>query len=189
LNVSLVCATAGVSRPSFYANFEGIEDCLLAALEVRVREILSRAECALAQGRNGATGVYRAVAGICFEFAADPALAGLFLGSAGGAVDWNVRGAVQRERLLESITSYMRREIRTSIQALDIEASIEAAWGLLHSQIAGGIVEQMPQLAVVMALFVLTPAVGLETAVEVVEAEGEVLLAAAAQHPSLARVA
>jgi AcrR family transcriptional regulator len=189
LSVSLVCTTAGVSRPSFYVHFDGIEDCLLAALEVRIFEILSRAERAVALGRNWTAGVYRAIVGICLEFAADPALAGLFLGSAAGAVDWSVRGAVQRERLLESIAGHMRRQSHASIQALDVEASVEAAWGLLRSQIAGGTIEQMPQLAGVMALFALTPALGWKRATEVVEVEGEALLATAARDRSLARVA
>jgi AcrR family transcriptional regulator len=190
LDVSLVCATAGVSRPRFYAHFEGIEDCLLAALEVRVREILSRAERAVGLGRDWPTGAYRAVAGICFEIAIDPTFAGLSLGPDTGAVDWGVRGAAQRERLFASIAAHMRREIpHSSVQGLEVEASVEAAWGLLRSRVARNIVEQMPRLAGAMAFFVLTPAVGPERASDVVEAEGETLLAAPAQRPALARVA
>jgi AcrR family transcriptional regulator len=190
LDVSLVCATAGVSRPRFYAHFEGIEDCLLAALEVRVREILSRAERAVALGRDWAAGAYRAVAGVCFEIAADPTFAGLSLGSDAGEVDWGVRDAAPRERLSASIAAHMRREIpHSSVQGLEVEASVEAAWGLLRGRVTGGIVEQMPQLAGAMALFVLTPAVGPERASDVVEAEGEVLLRAPKQRPALARVA
>jgi AcrR family transcriptional regulator len=190
LTVSEICTAAGVSRPRFHARFEGVEDCLLSALEVRVSEMLARAERAVALGQGWAGGVYRAVVRICSEAFADSSLAGLVAGWAGAAVDWGALGAERRERLLTSVTDYICRKVSAaSDQRLEVEASIEAAWGLLRDRVAGRDVGEVPRLAATMATFVLTSAIGPEATRTAIEAETELLGADAGRRPALASVA
>jgi AcrR family transcriptional regulator len=189
LNISLVCDAAGVSRRRFRAQFEGLEDCLLSALEARACAMLIRAEGAIALGRSWAGGVYRAILGICHEVATDSTLAGLLFGKAGAAVDWGLWGAERRERLLASLSDRLRDCTQTPrCQKLQAEASVEAAMGMFRARVAGKWVESWPHLAVVMAVFITSPVVGAESALTAIRAEAEALLPPDFGQP-LARVA
>jgi AcrR family transcriptional regulator len=70
LTVQNVLSRAGISRPTFYEQFEDKEDCFLAAFDVLAKQMRERIEAAVAEAgpgwrerlRNGISGLLRFVA-------------------------------------------------------------------------------------------------------------------------------
>ncbi len=79
LTIPRIRARAGISRAAFNAQFASVEDCFLAALELRAGEALDEATSAQTAGQTWAGGVYRAIACLCRRFGSDPLLVNLCL--------------------------------------------------------------------------------------------------------------
>ena len=71
LTAPRIRAAAGVSRRKFNGYFDGVEDCYLAALDLKAAEALAHAARAQAAARSPAGAVYRAIAALC-EYARRP---------------------------------------------------------------------------------------------------------------------
>lgn len=90
-SVSDIVAAAGVSRSTFYDNFDGKDECLIAAYQTTVTTSLARmAEAAMAAAGNGwRAGLVAGVHSVFTEIRERPAIARatyVELGSAGAAV-------------------------------------------------------------------------------------------------------
>jgi AcrR family transcriptional regulator len=75
LAAARVRSAARVSRRTFDAYFDDLEDCYLAAIEQRVGEAMAQAARAQAAARDWPGGVHRAIAALCDHIAEDQFLA------------------------------------------------------------------------------------------------------------------
>jgi AcrR family transcriptional regulator len=178
---AVINAVAGVGRRRFDAQFEGVEDCLLAALEARLDQALVRAECAEALGVSWPEKIYRGVGSVCAEVSVDPTFAALCLAETKVLIHGGATATKRHQRLLASAATHVRQihPLADEASALWLEASLEAAWGLLANQVARGGAKLAPQIAGELAGFVSAPfAGGRSAAIPVQPVEQEIDLIA-----------
>lgn len=163
-------AAAGVSKRRFSEHFDGVYDCFMAALQLRVEEILERAKEAHLSAESWPRGIYRTLATTCNEIADDPVLARLAF------VEIFVPGRETirwRGELMARQTAFFRRtappELRPS--ELEAEASVGAVWAILHQFVASGHLRSLPRLAGALTYLFLAPAIGAEEAQAAIQAE------------------
>ena len=157
LTVPKIRAEAGVSRRSFDAHFDGVEECFLAALEVLTAAALAHAERLLTAGDDWETNVERATLALCTEVARDPAAGRLVLVE---VLAPGLEGLYFRGEAIRLIASRLRaaapRERRPS--ELAAEASTAAAWQIVQAEVAAGQGAALPQLAATLARVLTRPA-------------------------------
>ena len=166
VTITDITKQARVSRRAFYANFEGKEECFLAAFEVVVghlRELASEADAPDADWSSQAIAATRAV---LLFFASEPDLARLCLvesQAAGPAVSARFHEAVHE------VVPYLEegRAVRGSERELPTtteESTLGALVLLASRKVAAGEAEQLEELLPDFAEFILTPYVGAEEA-------------------------
>jgi AcrR family transcriptional regulator len=170
LTVPRIRTAAGVSRRAFDALYDDVDDCLLAALELRTGEALSRLVSAHGAGRTWSGGVYRAVAALCAHIAQDAAFARLAF------IDAFAPGpaAIQRRTQLVSTAAELLCESAPPGQRPDplmAEASVGAVWGVLHHQVIHGQARRLPTIAASLAFLATAPAVGAPVAAQDIRRE------------------
>jgi len=170
LTVPRIRTAAGVSRRAFDDHFDGIDDCLLAALEMRTSKALSKVVSAHGAGKTWPGGVYRAVTALCTHIAQDAAFAKLAF------IDAFAPGpaAILRRTQLVNTTSELLRESAPLNQRPDrlmAEASVGAVWGVLHHQVAHGRARRLPEIAATLAFLATAPAVGAPEAARAIRQE------------------
>jgi AcrR family transcriptional regulator len=172
LTVPRIRSEAGLSRQRFDRHFESVQDCFLAALELRAGHVFAAARAAHRGAATWPSGVCRAVQAVCGEIAADPVLARLvfFELPAPGreALRWRVRSVAKFAAALQGSAP---SELRPS--ELAAEASVAAAWGVMCDYGTTGRARSLSQLADLLAYFALAPALGAEAAVEAVREEAQ----------------
>jgi AcrR family transcriptional regulator len=167
LTVPRIRTAAGVSRRSFDAHFEDVEECFLATLEQRTAIALAHA-AKHAEGDGWPEDVFRALRALCAQVASDPILAGLAFVEAFAAGPTVVRcreamTAVIAERFLGSAPPEQRPN------QVAAEASVAAVWGVLHSYVTAGRAQQLPRIAASLSYLALAPAVGAPLALEAIQ--------------------
>ncbi len=170
LTVPRIRAAAGVSRRAFDALYDGVDDCLLAALELRTGEALAKVVSAHSAGKTWIGGVYRGIAALCAHIALDEAFARLAF------VDAFAPGpvAIQRRTQLVSTTAELLRESAPPGQRPDpfmAEASVGAVWGVLHHQVVHGQAHRLPSISASLAFLATAPAVGAPAAAQAIRHE------------------
>lgn len=166
LTVPRIRSAAGVSRRSFDAHFDGVEDCFLAALELRTTNALEKAATV---GPNGgwASNIHMTIACLCAQIAIDPLLASIAFAdiSASGAA-----GLRCRERVITGISeSFAASEGKGgSPDALAAEASVAAIWTILHHYVTSGRTRELPRLVPTLSYLALAPTVGAGAATEAI---------------------
>jgi AcrR family transcriptional regulator len=169
LTVTRIRSRAGVSRRIFSAQFDGVEDCFIAALELRVGEALARAARAQTAGRTWPGGIYRAIAALCDQVAEDPFLARVCLVEdfAPGS-----RGARCRQRLLATIAEQFADSVPAGSRpdGPAAEATAGAVWALFHRHIVRDWAQQR-KVAATLAFLILAPVVGASAAVAAIRRE------------------
>ncbi|HET7485475.1 MAG TPA: TetR/AcrR family transcriptional regulator [Solirubrobacterales bacterium] len=175
LTVPRIRAAAGVSRRAFDALYDGVDDCLLAALELRTGEALAKVVPAHTAGKTWSGGVYRAVAALCAHIAQDASFAKLaFIDAfAPGPV------AIRRRTQLVSTAAELLRESAPPDQrpnSLTAEASVGAVWGVLHHQVVHGQAHRLPSIAASLSFLATAPAVGAPTAARAIREEQRTLI-------------
>jgi AcrR family transcriptional regulator len=166
LTASRIRAAAGVSRRSFDSHFASVEDCFLAALEVRTAEMLEYA-AGHTLGKGWPEDVSRAVNALCLRIADDPAFVALAFIEVFGAGTSAMRGqgemaAIIAERFCASAPPAQRP------RQLAAEASVGAVWALLRHNVASGKARQLQRGAPTLSYLMLAPAIGSPAAVEAV---------------------
>ncbi len=175
VTITNITKQARVSRRVFYANFEGKEECFLAAFEVVVDHITELA----AEAREGvddwpgqAIAASRAVLSF---FASEPDLARLCLvesQSAGPVVSARFHEAVNRAiPLLQQGRS--QRQAERELPPTTEESTIGALVMLASRKVAAGEAEQLEQLLPDFAEFILSPYLGAEEATRLARAAAE----------------
>jgi AcrR family transcriptional regulator len=170
LTPSRIRAAAGVSRKEFDANFDGVESCYLAALEQHAEEALSQAARAQTAGRTWSGGIYRSIAALCEQVAADAFLAGVCLGG-GSSLGPGIGRAQMRliTAVADQLTAGVPHENRPS--ELVLEASSGAVWAVFHRHVARALSHTQPQVAATLSFIALAPAVGASAAVAAIRRE------------------
>jgi AcrR family transcriptional regulator len=160
---SEVCRRAGVSRGTFYAHFDNIDDCLISAFEMAadcIRDVVSGAcEVELERGER-----LRAAIDAALEFlSAEPSLAHLF----GTEVAVGVAAiAAARERLIDHLAWLLHRDRQLHRGAApelpaDTERRLVAAtFALLSDRVAAGEAAHLPELTPELTTILAAPFVG-----------------------------
>ena len=165
LTVPRVRAAAGVSGSSFYAHFDGVADCFLAALETLSDRTLAAAEPFYLTAEDWASGVHRMIVRLCQHLAGDPTLANLafreVFSPGPETIEW-------RSGMIAKLAAMLRRGAPPAQQptVFAAEASIGAMWGVIHHLVASGSREQLPIAAPVLSYIALAPAIGGAATVE-----------------------
>lgn len=169
LTPTRIRATAGVSRTTFDAFFDGVEACYLTAFEVRVAEALAQAARAQTAARDWAGGVYRAIAALCEVIEGDAFLAGVCLAD---ELPKGSEGSRIRRRMVEALVEQLEgsvpRELRPS--PLVGEATAGAVWGVFHRHLIRDWAKRR-QIAATLAYLALAPIIGGPAAVAAIRAE------------------
>ncbi len=167
LTIPRIRAVAGVSRRSFDASFDSVEDCFVAALEMHAVHAISLATSAYADAGSWAEGVHRGVTVLCEYIASDPVLATL------GFVEifsLGPGGVHARERLTARVGELFRDSAPLEHRpgGLDAEASVAAVWGVIHHYVVIGQAQQLPSVAPTLSYMALAPAIGASAAVDAI---------------------
>jgi AcrR family transcriptional regulator len=166
VTITDITRQARVSRRVFYENFEGKEECFLAAFEVvvgHIRELAGEAVGASDDWPRRAIAAARTVLGF---FAEEPDLARLCL------VESQAAGPVVSARFHEAVhevTPYLQqgraeRESERDLPPTTEESTIGALVMLASRKVAGGEAAQLEDLLPEFAEFILTPYLGAEDA-------------------------
>lgn len=167
LTVTRICAAAGVPHRRFIEHFSGVEDCFLAALEMRTESALKQARSTYRKTEDWPLGVHRTISWLCSALAQDRTLVRM------GFVEVMVAGAETlpwRVTFLSTVTSLLRRAAPAEQRPGDLaaEASIAAVLGLMHSFATAGRARRLPMIAGMLSYLVLAPAIGPEAAASVI---------------------
>lgn len=170
LTTPRIRARAGISRAAFNAQFASVEDCFLAALELRAGEALDEATRAQGAGQTWAGGIYCALACLCERFGSDPLLVNLCLDDdfAPGS-----RGSAWRQRLVPAVADQIGGSTSSERlhKGLAGEASKSAIWELFHHSIVRSPTSEGPQIAATLAYLALAPMIGGSAAVAAIHGE------------------
>lgn len=170
LTVPRVRATAGVSKRSFDAHFEGVADCFLATLEMLGGRTLAAAAPCYLMADDWASGVHRMIAGLCRYLACDPTFTSLAFPEVFspdlGAIQW-------RSEMTARLAAMLRRGAPPEQQPsrFAAEASVGAIWGVIHHFVAIGRSAQLPIATPMLSYIALAPALGGAAAVDMILAE------------------
>jgi AcrR family transcriptional regulator len=163
---------AGAPRRSFANNFDCVDDCFSAALEQCARDALAEAARAQASAHTWTDGTCHAIAIITSKAASDQTFAGLCCGEIFAA---GVGGIECRERLVAEIVEHVQETAAPEARrdALTVEASVGAVWGVLHQRIVTDRAWEAPRIAPMLAYLLLAPIVGDEAATSAIRAVGK----------------
>jgi TetR/AcrR family transcriptional regulator len=170
LTVPRIRVAAGVSRRRFDEHFDDVTDCFLAVLDLMVGRVLAKARAAFLTAQAWPNGIYRTIASSCREIANDPLLVKLafFELLVPGRETMRWRGDMMKRQ-----SSFMRESAPTEQRPTELaaEASTGAIWAVLHHYATSGQVKDLPQLPGALAFVFLAPAIGAETAADVIRSE------------------
>jgi len=166
VTITDITKEARVSRRVFYENFEGKEECFLAAFEVvvgHIRELAAEAIAGVADWPHRAIAAARAV--LAF-FAEEPDLARLCLvepQAAGPAV------AARFHEAVHEVTPYLEqgraeREVERELPPTTEESTIGALVMLASRKVAAGEAKRLEELLPDFTEFILSPYLGAEEA-------------------------
>jgi AcrR family transcriptional regulator len=170
VTITDITREAQVSRRVFYVNFEGKEECFLAAFEVVAGHIRELAAEAVADETGWPRQAIAASRALLAFFASEPDLARLCLvesQSAGPAISARFHGAVH-EAVPYLHLGRAERERGRELPETTEESTIGALVMLASRKVAAGEADQLEDLLPDFAEFVLSPYLGAEDAVRVV---------------------
>lgn len=170
LTVPRIRAEAGVSRRDFDAHFADVDACFLEAIEVLTVAAVTEAEGEARKASGWERGVCRASAALCTAVARNPVLAQLgFI----EVLEPGREGLYCRERLIGRCADRLRKTApaRQRPSELAAEASMAAAWRIVHAEIAAGRRRGLEQIAPVVAYVLLAPVTGARRAAQAISDE------------------
>ena len=175
VTITDVTRQARVSRRVFYENFEGKEECFLAAFEVVVGHIKELASEAIATDEDWSQQAIAAARAVLLFFAAEPDLARLCLvesQAAGPAVSARFHEAVHE------VVPYLEqgralRESERELPATTEESTIGALVLLASRKVAAGEAEQLEDVLPDFAEFILAPYIGAERAARLARSQAD----------------
>ncbi|MDX6634898.1 MAG: hypothetical protein QOF06_1101 [Solirubrobacterales bacterium] len=169
--IDQVVKRASMSPTTFYANFDGKRDALMAAIDSAGAQVAAAVQPAFRRIPDWPTAV-RAAFGAFFNFMASrPAMAHLIF------VDVYAAGPealARRDEALRSVTEMVEEGHRRSpaTAPLATEAIVGAVYALAYKQVREAGTESLPVLAPLSAYLTLAPFVGSEVAGEAANGDG-----------------
>jgi TetR/AcrR family transcriptional regulator len=162
LSVRRLIVAAGVSRRIFDANFTNLEECFLAALELKAAEVIDRMQEASESGLTPEKSICRAVAVLCGQVASDPSFAGLCFDD---SVAPGLPKMRYRQQFIDDFTRLVSAHlaIRQSADQLRVQASVGSVCSVIQSHVNMGKAQGMRDKAPLLAYFLLTPGFGAST--------------------------
>ncbi len=173
VTITDVTKQARVSRRVFYENFEGKEECFLAAFEVVVGHIQELAAEAAVPGEDWSRQAVAAAAAVLRFFAEEPDLARLCL------VESQAAGPVVAARFHEAVRGAVpyleqgrgeRREAR-ELPPTTEDSTLGALVLLASRKVAAGEAEQLEDVLPDFAEFILAPYIGAAAAARIARAQ------------------
>jgi AcrR family transcriptional regulator len=169
--VEAVLKRAQMSATTFYGDFHGKEDAMLAAVDSASAQMMAAVLPAFRRAPDWPEGMRAAFGALCNFLASRPALARLI------AVEIYAAGPAVLQRRLETISpledlvaeGFSRAPETPKIAA---EAIVGAVCALAYKQIRSSGPESMPGLAPLLTYIALSPFLGAEEAVRVANGDG-----------------
>jgi AcrR family transcriptional regulator len=163
---------AGVSRGTFYENFDSRESCLLRAFEATVEEVRRLTAAAAASEREWPDQIRAALAAFLDFVVANPALARTCL------VETMTAGRgpmLTYEQALQSFTPSFRRgrdflDQGGAVPEIIEESIVGGIVWMLHQRILHGDPQEIPELLPTLLEFALAPYLGAKRAAEIAAA-------------------
>jgi AcrR family transcriptional regulator len=164
-----VLAAAGLPRRSFYANFGSVEDCLVAAGELRAGEAIAKAREAADKGLTTGESVHLAMSTLCARIAEDIVFANLCFGGIAATGPQSIRC---HEQLMAQLVDLGRGlGLDGGLTEVAIEASTSAILILLENEVSTSRSRQLPDRATRFTYMLLAPAAGVPTTFETLQAK------------------
>ena len=170
LTVPRIRSGAGVSRRTFNAHFDDVEECFLAALEQRAAEAVVEAVKAQIAGASWGGGVHRAINTYSTQIAGDPLLARVCFRDDFVA---GSRGSVARLRLITGVADQLRDSapLESRVSEFSAEASAGAVWNVFHHHVLRDWVVHHPEISATLSYMALAPTLGVEATLSAIRAE------------------
>jgi AcrR family transcriptional regulator len=162
--VSDICQAAGVTRPVFYALFDGKEDAFLAAYRYGTGLLLRAMETSFATGRTWPSAVRSGIATMLAVLAEAPAFATMAIveiDAVGSA------GRRERARLLARFHQFFASAPVLELpmpQTELIVAVVGGAYAALYRGVNAGRTRRLPELLPTLTFYVLAPFLGPQSA-------------------------
>lgn len=168
LTISGIRSAAGLTRRRFDAVFDNVEDCYLAAVELRIEEAFVEAEYARARAASWGGGVHQVIATLCDRIGADPFLAKICRMNDGPSGKSAIRS---RQRLTAMILDLIEDGAPTPGATLLMrEASANALWGLFYRHnVCDWALRR--RIAATLSYMVLAPEIGAPAVLSAIRAE------------------
>jgi AcrR family transcriptional regulator len=170
LTVPRIRQEAGVSRRNFDAQFASLDACFLEAVETLTLGAVAHAEGEARYASGWGRRIYRTCVGFCARVAQSPILAQLAFSEVFAP---GRPGLECREHLIAGLANRMceTNPSKQPSSELAAEASVAAAWRMIHSVIAVDGRRQLAQIAPAVAYVLLVPGLGAVGAAQAVSAE------------------
>jgi AcrR family transcriptional regulator len=167
-----VIARASMSASTFYANFAGKDDALLAAIDGAGAQAAAAVLPAFERNPDWPSAI-RAAFGAFFDFLATrPALAHLLSVGVYGAGPTAIRRRARALAPLQELVARGGAERRPRPTAIELEVFGGAVFGLMYRQVRKSGPESLPALAPIGTYLALTPFIGPEEACEAANGDG-----------------
>jgi AcrR family transcriptional regulator len=169
--VEAVLKRAQMSATTFYANFHGKDDAMLAAIDSACAQILAVVLPAFRRAPDWATGVRAGYGALCNFLASRPALAQLI------AVEIYAAGTAAVERRSQTLQPLEQLigegfELGPGVPALASEAIAGAILTLAYKRLRDSGPASLPGLAPLLTYITLSPFIGAEEACRVANGDG-----------------
>jgi AcrR family transcriptional regulator len=161
---------AHVCDETFFGPYDNVEQCFIAALELRATEVLAAALRAMQNAEDWAGAVQLGIGALLQQIASEPTLAPLAFVE---VFTVGPAGVQLREAILERIEALGARHAPGGRQPSEVvtEAIVGAVWGLIYDRVVRGEAERLGELAEHASFIALAPVLGAEEAVEKILAE------------------
>ncbi len=169
--VDEVLSRAQMSATTFYANFHGKEDAMLAAIDSAAAQLVAAVLPAYRRAADWPDGIRAAFGALCTFLASRPSLARLLM------VEVYAAGPAVVQRRLETLSPLEQLLAEGSERSPDTpkiaaEAILGGLYTLAYKRIRDSGPEAMPGLAPVLTYIALSPFIGAEDAVRVANGAG-----------------
>jgi AcrR family transcriptional regulator len=169
--VEAVLKRAQMSATTFYANFAGKDDAMLAAIDSACSQIMAAILPAFRRAPDWPTGVRAGYGALCNFLASRPAMARLI------AVEIYAAGSTAVERRSETLQPLERLvgegfALQPTAPALTTEAIAGATFTLVYKRLRSSGPGSLPNLAPLLTYLTLSPFLGAEEACRVANGDG-----------------
>ena len=167
LTAPAVRTEAAVSRQSFQAIFDDLEECFLDSVEMLVRDATEQARAWSSEAESWDRRTCRLLLALCAQAARNRRKAQLVFQE---ILIPGTPGLVRREKFIEIAATALRRTVPLEDRPplLSVEASVSAAWRIAEIEVIAGRARQMPALAALISYIMLAPILGAEEAMKAI---------------------